>query len=78
MATDDLKLVGQQLEDLMESQREILIGMIALQHNSKRQFEELGAHFITTVENVSTLTSATGVCQTSMSRSQHCPILCTN
>ena len=55
---DDLKLVSRQLEDSVESQHGISYGLIALQHNSKKQFEDIGVHLLTTAENVSELTSA--------------------
>ena len=55
---EDLKSIASQLEDSVESQHSISDGLIALQHNSKKQLEDMGSHLLTTAENVNELTSA--------------------
>jgi hypothetical protein len=50
--------VARKLEESMDSQHGISDGLLSLQQHSQKQFEEMGSHLVTAVENVNTLTSA--------------------
>ncbi|KAI2492121.1 hypothetical protein MHU86_22425 [Fragilaria crotonensis] len=55
---EDLKSVARKLEESMESQHGISDGLLSFQKHSQKQFEDMGSHLVTAVENVNTLTGA--------------------
>lgn len=55
---EELKSVARKLEESMDSQHGISDGLLSLQKHSQKQFEDMGSHLVTAVENVNTLTSA--------------------
>ena len=55
---EDLKAVARKLKESMESQHGHSDGLLMLQQNSQKQFEDMASHLVTAVETVNTLTGA--------------------